>query len=205
MVQEGLRWCAMEVSSHALAQGRVDGLESVPGRLERVPNDNGLTILIDYAHTADAIRLVLLSLREVSRGRVIVVFGCGGDRDQTKRPVMGRMAALLADYVVVTSDNPRSEHPCDIMRQITAGFPPGFRQFDVVEDREQAMTTALSMARPGDTVLIAGKGHEAYQMFDHICVPFSDREVVERWMSHKVTPMGHPCTEQASPVPMHAG
>ena len=160
----------------------LEKLESVPGRLERVPNTSGLTILIDYAHTADAIRLVLLSLREISCGRVIVVFGCGGDRDQTKRPVMGRLAAVLADHVVVTSDNPRSEHPSDIIRHITAGFPPGFRHVDVVVDREQAITTALSMARSGDTVLIAGKGHEAYQMFDHICVPFSDRDVVERWV-----------------------
>ena len=161
-----------------------DGLASidvVPGRLERVPNEAGVNVLVDYAHTADALRLVLLSLRELTRGRLIVVFGCGGNRDHTKRPVMGKMAALLADHVIVTSDNPRGEDPLDIIHQIKAGFPPGFQSFEVVPDREQAILTALSTARRDDTVLIAGKGHEAHQTFDHISVPFSDRDVAERW------------------------
>jgi UDP-N-acetylmuramoyl-L-alanyl-D-glutamate--2,6-diaminopimelate ligase len=165
-----------------------DGLasiEHVPGRLERVLNDAELNILIDYAHTADAMRLVLLSLRELTRGRLIVVFGCGGNRDQTKRPVMGKMASLLADYLVLTSDNPRGEDPLDIIHQIKAGFPPGFSQFEVVPDREQAITAAFSVARREDTVLIAGKGHEAYQMFNHVSVPFSDRDVVERWVGSR--------------------
>jgi len=157
------------------------GLESVPGRLERVPVEADLHVLIDYAHTAEARRLVLLSLRELTRGRLIVAFGCGGNRDQTKRPMMGKMASLLADYVLLTSDNPRGEDPLEIIRQITAGFRPGFTDYDVIPDREQAIATALSMARREDTVLIAGKGHEAYQSFDHVSVPFSDREVVERW------------------------
>src|SRR6185436_20924898 len=151
----------------------------VPGRLERVANDADINILIDYAHTADAIRMVLLSLRELTRGRVIAVFGCGGNRDQGKRPVMGKMASLLADHVILTSDNPRGEDPLAILQQIKSGFPTGFQHFDIVPDREQAILTALSMARREDTVLIAGKGHEAYQLFDHISVPFSDRDVVE--------------------------
>lgn len=158
-------------------------IEQVPGRLERVANDADVNILIDYAHTADAIRMVLLSLRELTRGRVIVVFGCGGNRDQGKRPVMGKMASLLADHVILTSDNPRGEDPQAIINQIKSGFPPGFTSFDVVADREQAILAALSMARREDTVLIAGKGHEAYQLFDHISVPFSDRDVVERWVT----------------------
>ncbi|MBI3996542.1 MAG: UDP-N-acetylmuramoyl-L-alanyl-D-glutamate--2,6-diaminopimelate ligase [Candidatus Omnitrophica bacterium] len=162
-------------------------LDCVPGRLERIPNDTGINILIDYAHTADALRLVLLSLRELTRGRLIVVFGCGGNRDQTKRSVMGKMASLLADHVVLTSDNPRGEDPLDIIRQIQAGFPDGFRQCEVVPDREQAITAALSVARRDDTVLIAGKGHEAYQLFDHISVPFSDRDVAERWVDARHT------------------
>jgi UDP-N-acetylmuramoyl-L-alanyl-D-glutamate--2,6-diaminopimelate ligase len=156
-------------------------LEQVPGRLERIPNDVDFNVVVDYAHTADALRLVLLSLRELTRGRLIVVFGCGGNRDQTKRPVMGKMASLLSDFVVLTSDNPRSEPPLDIIQQIRAGFPVDFSQYDVITDREQAIASALAMARREDTVLIAGKGHEAYQMFDHITVPFLDREVVERW------------------------
>lgn len=161
----------------------MEALEGVPGRLELVPNELGINIAIDYAHTADALRLTLLSLRELTAGRLIVVFGCGGDRDQTKRPVMGKMASLLADYVLLTSDNPRSESPLDIVEQITAGFVPGFRQAQVVLSRDEAITTALSLARAHDTVLIAGKGHEAYQIFQHVAVPFVDRDVVERWLS----------------------
>ena len=143
----------------------------------------GVNLLIDYAHTADALRLVLLSLRELTRGRLIVIFGCGGDRDRTKRPVMGKMASLLADHVVLTSDNPRSEDPLDIIHQIKAGFPSGWQHFEVVPDREQAIVSALAGARRDDTVLIAGKGHEAYQVFDHVSIPFSDRDVVERWIT----------------------
>lgn len=171
---------ALGVPPEAIRRGLAD-IEQVPGRLECIPNDLDVHIVVDYAHTADALRLVLLSLRELTRGRLIVVFGCGGNRDQTKRPVMGKMASLLADFVVLTSDNPRGEQPMDIIQQIKAGFPADFSQFDVVPDREQAIAAALAMARRDDTVLIAGKGHEAYQMFDHITVPFSDRDMVERW------------------------
>jgi len=173
---------ALGISGSAIREG-LSTIEHVPGRLERVPTDQGINILIDYAHTADALRLALLSLRELTRGRLIVVFGCGGNRDQTKRPTMGKMASLLADSVILTSDNPRSEDPLEIIRQIQAGFAPGFRAFEVAPDREQAITTALSMARRDDTVLIAGKGHEAYQTFEHVSIPFSDRDVVERWLS----------------------
>ena len=172
---------ALGISGDAVQKG-LASMQEVPGRLERIPNDAGINIVIDYAHTADAMRLVLLSLRELTRGRLIVVFGCGGNRDQTKRPVMGKMASLLGDFVVLTSDNPRAENPADIITQIRAGFPAHFSQFDVVPDREQAIAVALAMARRDDTVLIAGKGHEAYQMFDHITIPFSDRDMVERWV-----------------------
>ena len=175
---------ASGISPASIREG-LASLAGVPGRLERVPNDADLNIVIDYAHTADALRLALLSLRELTRGRLIVVFGCGGNRDQTKRPVMGKMASLLADAVVLTSDNPRGEEPLDIIHQIKAGFPPRCSQFEVVPDREQAIAVALSMARRDDTVLIAGKGHEVYQMFDHIAVPFSDRDVVERWLGSR--------------------
>ena len=177
---------ALGIPLTAIQEG-LASIEQVPGRLERVPSAEGATILIDYAHTADAMRLVLLSLRELTRGRLIVVFGCGGDRDQSKRPVMGKMASLLADQVILTSDNPRSEDPLDIIRQIKAGFPVGFRQCETVVDREQAITTALACARRDDTVLIAGKGHEAYQTFNHVSVPFSDRDVIERWIEKSST------------------
>ena len=173
---------ASGVAPTAVRDGLAE-LEHVPGRLERIAHDGEANIVVDYAHTADALRLVLLSLRELTKGRLIVAFGCGGNRDQTKRPVMGRLAALLADHVVLTSDNPRSEEPLDIIHQIQAGFPPGFAAFEVVPDREPAITAALSAARREDTVLIAGKGHEAYQVFNHVTVPFSDRDVIERWLS----------------------
>ncbi len=173
---------ALGVAPQAIREGLATA-EHVPGRLERVPNDLGLNVVVDYAHTADALRLVLLSLRELTRGRVIVVFGCGGNRDQTKRPVMGKIASLLADHVVLTSDNPRGEDPLAIIDQIKMGFPEDFHQYEVVPDREHAITAALTAARKDDTILIAGKGHEAYQVFQHISVPFSDRDVIERWMS----------------------
>jgi UDP-N-acetylmuramyl-tripeptide synthetase len=170
---------ALGVEPRAIQQALTE-FSQVPGRLERVPNEAGILAVVDYAHTADALRLVLLSLRELVRGRLIVVFGCGGDRDHTKRPAMGQIASLLANDVILTSDNPRSEDPRDIIHQIKAGFVPGFGHYQAVVDREQAIQRALAMARPDDAVLIAGKGHEAYQIFDHIAVPFSDREVVER-------------------------
>lgn len=172
---------AVGVSPQAVQQG-IAGVSAVPGRLEPVPNETGIQILIDYAHTADALRLVLLSVRELIEGRLIVVFGCGGDRDKGKRAVMGRLASLLADEVVLTADNPRSENPADINEQVRSGFAPGFENYRVIADREEAIVSALSMAEPGDTVLIAGKGHESYQVFDNITVPFSDAEVVRRWI-----------------------
>lgn len=171
---------ALGVSTAAIQEG-LETLQHIPGRLERVATDSGFNIVIDYAHTADALRLALLSLRELTPGRLTIVFGCGGDRDQTKRPVMGRMASLLADRVILTSDNPRTEDPMAIIRQIQSGFPPGYQSFDIVPDREQAIVTALSTAQRNDTVLIAGKGHESYQIFDHVSIPFSDRDVIERW------------------------
>ncbi len=165
----------------AAIQDALASFDQVPGRFERVSNDTGVHVVIDYAHTAEAMRLVLLSLRELTRGRLIVVFGCGGDRDQAKRPMMGKIASLLADAVVLTSDNPRGEDPLEIIRQIRSGFVPGFSNFHEVSDREQAIATALAMARSNDTVLIAGKGHESFQIFHHVSVPFLDREVAERW------------------------
>jgi len=155
----------------------------VPGRLERVANDAGVQVIVDFAHTADALHRTMLALRELVRGRLVVVFGCGGDRDQLKRPAMGQVASLLSDYVILTADNPRSEDPQDIIHQIKSGFVPGFRDFSTVVDREEAITKALSMAHPDDAVLIAGKGHEAYQIFQHTHIPFSDREVVERFFA----------------------
>jgi UDP-N-acetylmuramoyl-L-alanyl-D-glutamate--2,6-diaminopimelate ligase len=155
----------------------------VPGRLECVSHENGILTVIDYAHTADALRLVLLSLRELTGGRLIVVFGCGGDRDKTKRPAMGRIASLLADRVVLTCDNPRSEDPAEIISNIKSGFVPNFESFHIELDREKAILSALEIARPNDVVLVAGKGHESYQIFNNITVPFSDRDAIKRCLN----------------------
>jgi UDP-N-acetylmuramoyl-L-alanyl-D-glutamate--2,6-diaminopimelate ligase len=154
----------------------------VPGRVEKVNTREDYSVFIDYAHTADALRNVLVTLSELTRGRLIVVFGCGGDRDKGKRKSMGQAAADLADFSILTSDNPRTEDPREILSQIEEGFwASTVRRYQVIEDRREAIERALDIARPGDTVLIAGKGHEAYQEFADTVVPFNDRLVVEEY------------------------
>ncbi len=171
---------AMKLPVEAIQRG-LRGMRSVPGRLERVPVSDPVDVYVDYAHTPAALRNVLLTVGELTRGRLIVVFGCGGDRDKGKRQPMGAAAAELADFAIITSDNPRTEHPADILRQVRAGFAAEARNFMVIEDRREAIERALDIAREGDTVLIAGKGHEAYQEFADTVVPFHDRQVVEEY------------------------
>jgi UDP-N-acetylmuramoyl-L-alanyl-D-glutamate--2,6-diaminopimelate ligase len=158
-----------------------DGLASVrnvPGRLQRVPCTEGFHVFVDYAHTDDALENVLRVVRTLTRRRLIVVFGCGGDRDRTKRPRMGRVAAELADCVVATSDNPRSESPRKIIEDILAGMSPEQRGRTTVEpDRRAAICGALIAAMEGDVVLIAGKGHEDYQILGDKRIHFDDIEV----------------------------
>ena len=155
---------------------------AAPGRLEPVSNARGVRVFVDYAHTDDALDNVLGMLRGQGGGRLIVVFGCGGDRDRGKRPRMGAAAARWADHVILTSDNPRSEDPRRIIEEIAAGVPAG-ASCERIEDREAAIARAIEWARPGDTVLIAGKGHENYQEFDRTVIPFDDREVARRRLS----------------------
>jgi UDP-N-acetylmuramoyl-L-alanyl-D-glutamate--2,6-diaminopimelate ligase len=156
----------------------------VPGRLEAVPVGEEFQVFVDYAHTAEALRNVLVTVGELTRGRLIVVFGCGGDRDKGKRKAMGQEACALADFSIVTSDNPRAEDPREILRQIEEGFPASARShYQIIEDRREAIERALDIARPGDAVLIAGKGHETYQEFANTAVPFNDRQVVENYFS----------------------
>lgn len=147
-----------------------------PGRLEIVDEGQPFTVAVDYAHTPDALEKVILTVRELTEGRVIVVFGCGGDRDPTKRPEMGRIATQLADYTVITSDNPRTEDPLKIIEQIVAGVVPGAK-YHVEPDRRRAIAHAIEFARPKDFILIAGKGHETYQIIGAQKLPFDDREV----------------------------
>ncbi len=193
--------CALDLHSGAVAAG-IERLKAVPGRLEKVANRKGVSVLVDYAHTPDALEKMLSAVRPLSRGRVLAVFGCGGDRDRGKRPVMGEIAARLSDIVIVTSDNPRTEEPLDIMREIEVGVrhggkarisPPSSAMrnsmlkpdngYTMEADRREAIRIALAWARPGDLILIAGKGHEDYQILGKEKIHFDDREVAREELS----------------------
>lgn len=191
---------ALGLPVDAVCRG-IQQLTSVPGRLEKVENNLGISILVDYAHTPDALEKVLRAVRSLTLGKVLTVFGCGGDRDRGKRPLMGEIAATLSDLVVLTSDNPRTEDPLRILAEIEAGVvttglrrcrvssvedakpetrdskPETERGYCVEADRREAIRIALRAARPGDLVLIAGKGHEDYQILGPKRIHFDDREV----------------------------
>jgi UDP-N-acetylmuramoyl-L-alanyl-D-glutamate--2,6-diaminopimelate ligase len=168
----------------------ISRVAGVPGRLERVSNPAGVLCLVDYAHTPDALERALDVLRPLSTGRVLVVFGCGGDRDKSKRPRMGQAAAERADVVLISSDNPRTEDPLAILDMIVAGVEKtgivrrtaselrqGLSGFHVEPDRRAAIELGVYLARPGDTLLIAGKGHEDYQILGMQKIHFDDREI----------------------------
>ncbi len=153
----------------------VDALKNapqIPGRLEMVSEPEAFRTFVDYAHTPDALDNVLRTLRSLGPERLITVFGCGGDRDRAKRAPMGRVAAEHSDWCIVTSDNPRSEDPEVICREIAEGLPGG--NHEIIIDRRAAIRRAVTLAAPGDIVLIAGKGHESYQEFADRKVPFDD-------------------------------
>ena len=171
--------------------------QSVPGRLERVENKKGIHVFVDYAHTPDALKNVLETLREIlvsechshpsrERGKLITVFGCGGDRDKTKRPLMGKEVAELADFGILTSDNPRTEDPQQIIQEVLPGLvSKAWKEgsnYRVEVDRKKAIALALKEAKPGDIVLIAGKGHEDYQIIGKTKIHFDDREVVREYL-----------------------
>jgi UDP-N-acetylmuramoyl-L-alanyl-D-glutamate--2,6-diaminopimelate ligase len=150
----------------------------VPGRLEIVPAKRQFQVFVDYAHTPDALLNVLKTLRELAPRRLIVVFGCGGDRDREKRPLMGQVVDQNADYAVITSDNPRKEDPDQIIAEVEKGFRG--TNFEKMTDRAQAISRAIEIAQPRDIILIAGKGHENYQEFADHTVPFEDIQVARR-------------------------
>jgi UDP-N-acetylmuramoyl-L-alanyl-D-glutamate--2,6-diaminopimelate ligase len=157
-------------------QAALGNMAPVPGRLEKVSCGQPFAVFVDYAHTDDALLNVLTTVREVSKGRVLLLFGCGGSRDTGKRAKMGRVAAEHADYTVITSDNPRKEQPQIIAQQVEEGFRTvKKRDYAVEVDRARAIAQIISLAKPGDTVLLAGKGHETYQEFEDTVVPFDDR------------------------------
>jgi UDP-N-acetylmuramoyl-L-alanyl-D-glutamate--2,6-diaminopimelate ligase len=157
----------------------IAALKAVPGRLEKIENTLGLHIYIDYAHTDQAMRSLLEAIRSLNPQRILLVFGAGGDRDRTKRPRMGEVAAALADLSFITSDNPRSEDPKAIIADIEQGFAgKGAKNYKIIPDRKEAIVQALATARKGDYVLVAGKGHEDYQIFKDGIIHFDDTEVV---------------------------
>ncbi|MFA5422880.1 MAG: UDP-N-acetylmuramoyl-L-alanyl-D-glutamate--2,6-diaminopimelate ligase [Phycisphaerae bacterium] len=165
----------------------LSSLKNVPGRLEKVDADCDFTILIDYAHTDDALRNVLSTLKPLCKGRLIVLFGCGGDRDRTKRPRMAAVAEQLADLVIVTSDNPRTEPPEFIIGEIMTGFEnPTAEKIYVELERSEAIRYAISIAQKNDILLIAGKGHENYQIIGKEKIPFSDKEIAADCLKEKV-------------------
>ncbi len=150
----------------------------VKGRVEVVPTPAPYTVIIDYAHTPDALEKILETARAITKAQLICLFGCGGDRDHSKRPVMGEIAAELSDFVILTSDNPRTEPPEQIMKQVAAGFPRGFSDYLYEPNRTKAIQAALSMGRAGDVILLAGKGHETVQIVGTKRIPFDEREEI---------------------------
>jgi UDP-N-acetylmuramoyl-L-alanyl-D-glutamate--2,6-diaminopimelate ligase len=168
---------ALGVDLDTVAAGLSDAPQ-VPGRLERIEGEHDFTVLVDYAHTPDGLSKAISAVRAVTSGRVITVFGCGGDRDPDKRPLMGAVAGRLSDIAVLTSDNPRTEDPVGIILQVQDGLEGTGAEAHVEVDRRRAIALALSLARTGDAVLVAGKGHEDYQVFADRTVHFDDREVV---------------------------
>lgn len=159
---------------------------TVPGRFESIPNNKGLTVIVDYAHAPAALQNVLSAARQLTTGRLLTVFGCGGNRSREKRPVMGRIAAAMSDITIVTSDNPRKERPEDIIAEIMSGINSLSAnergEVHVEVDRRKAIALAISLARPGDLILIAGKGHETGQTFADRTIPFDDREVAREYL-----------------------
>ena len=195
----------MEVPLETLKEG-VEGLEGVSGRFEKVENRRGLHVIVDYAHTHDALERVLLGLKHIvengtqGHGKMITVFGCGGDRDRTKRPLMGEVAGKYSDLAILTSDNPRTEDPLAILEEVEKGFKSlPLREWHLneielwrskkgylkVPDRREAIRTAIRLAQPSDTVLIAGKGHEDYQIIGKKRLPFDDRIEAQKVLEEK--------------------
>ena len=169
--------CALDVDVEAMAEG-LASVRELPGRMMALRAGDA-TIYIDFAHTPDGLEKVLRASRAATRNRLVCVFGCGGDRDRGKRPLMGRVAQDLADHVIVTSDNPRHEDPDAIIADIVAGMRAGGAEYEVIRDRTEAITQAIRRAQPGDVVLIAGKGHENYQLVGDERIPYSDLQVAQ--------------------------
>ena len=165
-------YVTVEVIKEALTEIKV------PGRSELVPNKRELTIMIDYAHSPKSLESILLAVSAYTRGRVICVFGCGGDRDSGKRPIMGEISGRVAGYTIITSDNPRTEEPEKIINQIEEGIKTTKGKYECIVDRYEAIKKAITMANKNDIIVLAGKGHEPYQEINHKKYPFDERIIV---------------------------
>ncbi len=163
-----------------LIQQALESFQTVPGRFELVDEGQPFTVIVDYAHTPDGLENILKTAKEFAKRRIIIVFGCGGDRDKTKRPLMGRVACRYGDVVIATSDNPRSEDPMAILKDIEIGIKEALtdkKQYEVIPDRRCAIKQAIQIANPDDIIIIAGKGHETYQILKDKTIPFDDSEI----------------------------
>ncbi|MGI6734451.1 MAG: UDP-N-acetylmuramoyl-L-alanyl-D-glutamate--2,6-diaminopimelate ligase [Anaerovoracaceae bacterium] len=159
-------------------QAGIESMKGVPGRFESVKNSKGIPVIVDFAHTPDALENVLITASDMVKGRLLCVFGCGGDRDRSKRPLMGRVAGRYADYCIITSDNPRTESQQQIAADIEEGLYETGCNYEIIDDRRKALQRAISMYRKGDLILVAGKGHENYQIIGSAKYYFSDQETI---------------------------
>jgi UDP-N-acetylmuramyl-tripeptide synthetase len=166
----------------------LEEFSGVPGRFELVRGGQDFAVIVDYAHTPDGLENILHTARKICDNRIITVFGCGGDRDRTKRPIMGRIAAELSDIIVATSDNPRTEDPAFILSQVVEGVEQaaGSKQHEAIIDRREAIYRAVEIATTGDIVVIAGKGHEDYQILKDKTIHFDDKEVAAEAIKAKM-------------------
>ena len=174
------------VELDAIKRG-LEAVVSVPGRVEMLPTKTPYRMILDYSHSPDALENILKTVREFCHGRIILVFGCGGDRDKGKRPMMGEIAGRLADYAILTSDNPRFEDPMAILAAIEAGIKPTGAKYEVIENRREAIRQAMEMAVSGDIVVLAGKGHETYQEIRGVKHPFDEKVIVSHTGALKFT------------------
>jgi UDP-N-acetylmuramoyl-L-alanyl-D-glutamate--2,6-diaminopimelate ligase len=195
---------ALGFSAEAISRG-IKNMKAVPGRMEKVDEGQSYGVVVDYAHTEDALDRLLEAVRELASSRIITVFGCGGDRDRTKRPKMGAAAIRGSDVVIVTSDNPRTEDPLSIIEEVEQGMTEGMRipspdaapdpvggrtPYSVIPDRQVAVATAIGMAKPGDVVVLAGKGHEDYQIIGNTKIHYDDREVAREEIRKSISNCG---------------
>ncbi len=172
------------VSSEEIKKG-LGQVTVVPGRIEMLEIDTPFKVILDYSHSPDALTNILCTVKEFAKNRVVVVFGCGGDRDQGKRPIMGEIAGNLADYTILTSDNPRTEDPMEILKAIERGMKKTAGKYEIIENRKEAISHSLDLAEEGDVIILAGKGHETYQEIMGIKKPFDEKAIVFELIEEK--------------------